>query len=149
MNTTPPPYQPPSEPLDRHEARRQRREARRAAFGTPGRGRAWIGGLILVLLGVVFLLQNMGIYILAFNNWWALFILIPAVSSFDAAFQAYRRADNVLDTPARNSLLVGLFLSFLAGIFLFNLNLNLFGPVMIILAGLGILSNAILPKSEE
>jgi hypothetical protein len=42
------------------------------------RGSGWIWGLGLVALGVIFLLQNFGIFIM--NNWWAIFILIPAGS---------------------------------------------------------------------
>ncbi|MCU0486847.1 MAG: hypothetical protein MUC85_12150, partial [Anaerolineales bacterium] len=44
------------------ESRRERRAARRGGEG------AWIIGVVLVILGIVFLLQNMGAVNL--KNWW-------------------------------------------------------------------------------
>ena len=52
----------PNEPLNRREERRQRRQARRAALGAPSTGSTLIAGLILILVGVVFLMQNMGTF---------------------------------------------------------------------------------------
>ena len=42
----------------------------------PSRQRpAWIAGGVLILVGIVFIVRNVsGLY---FDNWWALFILIP------------------------------------------------------------------------
>jgi len=137
---------PTNEPLDRHEARRQRREARRAEFGAPSSGGTWIAGLILIVLGVAFLMQNMGMFLIPFTNWWALFILIPAIGAFDRAFRAYRNADNQLTATVRGSLLVGLILTIISGLFLFNLNWTFFGPIVIILVGLGILLNGMVGK---
>jgi hypothetical protein len=148
MNNPSPHDETQSEPLSRHEARLQRRAARRAALGLSGSGTAWIGGLVLILLGVVFLLQNMGAIFFPFNNWWALFILIPAFGALSVSYQTYRAADNQLTTRSRNSLILGLILLALTGSFLFNLNMNIMGPVLIILAGLGILINAMMPKNE-
>ena len=56
-----------NEPLDRREARRQRREERREALGVPG-GNTWIAGVILIVLGGVFLMQNMGTFKIPFTN---------------------------------------------------------------------------------
>ena len=49
----------------------------------------WLGGAILVVLGLIFLAQNLGIATL--NNWWAIFILIPAVGAFTAAWRQIKR----------------------------------------------------------
>jgi len=136
-----------NEPLDRHEARRQRREERREALGVPG-GSTWIAGVILIVLGGIFLMQNMGTFKIPFTNWWALFILIPAFGSLDRAFRAYKTAGNQLTMFARNSLFVGLILTIVAGMFLFNLNWDFFGPILIILVGLGILANSAIPTKE-
>jgi hypothetical protein len=135
---------PPTEPFDRQEARRQRREARRAAFGDPNRGSTWIAGLIMILLGVVFLLRTTGNFNFPFDNWWALFILIPAIGSFETAIRMYRIANNQLTASAAGSLLVGLVLTFVTVLFLFNLSWSLFGPIILILAGIGILAVAML-----
>lgn len=132
-----------NEPVDRHEARRQRREERREAGGNN-----WIAGVILVVLGGIFLMRNTGIFHFPFMNWWALFILIPALSSLDKAFRAYRNAGNQLTTLARNSLFVGLFLTFLSASFLFSFDWSYFGPILLILAGAGVLFTAMLPVKE-
>jgi peptidoglycan/LPS O-acetylase OafA/YrhL len=123
------------EPLDRREARRQRRAERLA---DPSRGSAWIVGLILIVLGTMFLMNNLGTFNIPIKNWWALFILIPAVGSFDTALRAYRRAGNRLDRVARSSLLVGLVLTFVTVMFLLDLSWSFFGPVLLILAGIGL-----------
>ena len=124
-----------SGPLDRREARRQRRAERLA---DPSRGSAWIVGLILIVLGTMFLMNNTGTFNIPIENWWALFILIPAVGSFDTALRAYRRAGDRLDRVARSSLLVGLVLTFVTIMFLFNISWSFFGPVLLILAGIGL-----------
>lgn len=99
-------------------------------------------GIILILLGAVFLMRNTGIYNLPLNNWWALFILIPAIGAFDTALQTYRNAGNQLTAAAGGSLLVGLVLTFVTIMFLFDLSWTFFGPILIILVGIGILFNA-------
>ena len=124
------------EPMDRREARRQRRLERRA---DPSRGGAWAAGLIMIILGGHFLLRNTGTFDIPLKNWWALFILIPAIGSLDSALRLYRSAGNQLTAPARGSLLVGLILTFVTATFLFELNWSYFGPILIILAGIGIL----------
>src|SRR5512139_253999 len=112
---------PMNDPLDRREARRQRREARLA---DPSRPAAWVAGVILIFLGTLFLLNNTGTFEFPLKNWWALFILIPAIGSFESALRMYRNAGNQLTAPAQGSLLVGLVLSFVTVIFLFGLNMS-------------------------
>jgi hypothetical protein len=120
--------------LSRAERRAERRSRR-------GGGAPWILGAILVLLGVGFLLQAYGR--IAFNNWWALFILIPAVGSFAAAWRRYQAAGGRLTSGALGSLIGGLVLSAVAMGFLFNLDLglnwNLVWPLLLILGGLALL----------
>jgi hypothetical protein len=125
-----------SEPLDRREARRQRRAERLA---DPSRGGGWAVGLILIVLGGIFLLRNTGTFDIPLKNWWALFILLPAIGSLDTARRIYRSAGNQLTLPARGSLLVGLVLTFVSAAFIFELNWSFFGPILIILTGIGIL----------
>lgn len=125
------------EPLDRREARRQRRAERLA---DPSHAGSWITGIILIVLGGAFLMQNMGSYRFPLQNWWALFILIPAVGAFDTAFRSYRNS-GTFTNAARGSLLVGIVLTLVTAGFLFNIGWTYFGPVLIILVGLGILMN--------
>ncbi len=129
------------ERMRRHEERMQRHEERRAARGGSG---AWIGGAILIILGLVFLLQNMGLFVLV--NWWALFILLPGVAAFGNAWRAYHDAGGRLTGAARGSLIGGLVLTMVAAVFLFGLNWGVVGPLLIVLAGVGLLLNAFLPS---
>ena len=123
-------------PTDRHEARRQRRAERLA---DPSRRGGWGAGLILIILGGLFLLRNIGMFDIPLKNWWSLFILLPAIGSLDTARRLYRSAGNRLTPPASGSLLVSLVLTLVTAVFIFELNWSYFGPILIILTGLGIL----------
>jgi hypothetical protein len=103
----------------------------------------------MIMLGVAFLMRTTGNFDFPVNNWWALFILIPAVGAFDTVIRMYRNANNQLTAPAGGSLIVGLVLTFVTASFLFNLNWSLFGPVILILAGIGILATAMLGRDLE
>jgi hypothetical protein len=139
QSTPPPVYRDWRE--QRHAERWARREARWQRHG--GRPYGWIGGAILILLGVVFLLQNMGIRFLA--NWWALFILIPAFWAYVAAWDIYQ--DKTRLTPGgASALTVGILLTILAVVFLLNLDVGLFWPVILIVGGLALLAPALWPK---
>jgi hypothetical protein len=123
-----------------YETRRERRARRRGGEG------AWIIGAVLVVLGVVFFLQNMGAVNL--KNWWALFIMIPALGCFGDAWRSYQNADKRLTSKARGSLFVGVLLTMVSAAFLFSLNWTYLGPILIILAGAGLLLNAFLSRDE-
>jgi hypothetical protein len=121
----------------RREARRARREAR-AGWG------GWIGGAVLIFLGLIFLAQNAGLFF--FNNWWALFVLIPAFGSFANALRAYQESGQRLTRQVRGSLVAGTAFLFLTAMLLFSLNWSLLWPVFLILVGVGLLANAYLPE---
>ena len=123
---------------ERLERRRQRRIERSMRYGG-----GWIAGAVLVLLGIIFLLQNLGAVIP--GNWWALFILIPAFGAFAGAWSAFQNNNSRLNAAARGSLIGGLVLTLIALIFLFNLNWGVLGPVILIILGLGALLSALLP----
>ena len=129
------------EMLSRHEERQRRREERWAGRGGWHRG-SWMTGGILILLGIIFLLQNMGLAFL--SNWWALFILLPAFGSFAAAWRTYQEAGH-LTGASRGSLIAGVVFTLIAAIFLFNLSWTILGPAVLIMAGVGILLSALLP----
>ncbi len=129
-------------PPDWRELRRQEREQRRA-YRHSGWG-AWWGGAILILLGIIFLLQNFGVT--ALENWWALFILIPAIGAFGTAWRFFQAAGGRLTAPARGSLIGGLVMAAISFAFLFNLDGQIFWPVLVILAGVGVLLNAFLSR---
>ncbi len=73
-----------------------------------GPGMGWVPGLILIGLGAFFLFSNFTGFRL--ENWWALFILIPAFGSLGSFLRAYQRDDR-LSHEARGSL-VGAMLFF-------------------------------------
>lgn len=124
----------PPEPKSRAEVREERREERRAGRG----GGAWIWGVFLILLGALFLFQNMGKFNFPFYNWWALFILIPALGALGNAYRDYRESGK-FTSNVRNSLFGGIILLIITAILLFNLSWTYLGPALIILVGLGLL----------
>jgi hypothetical protein len=116
----------------RAERRAQRRAERRNEV-------PWLGAAILIALGAVFLLQNLGIITL--TNWWALFILIPAGGSFANAWRIYRATGEW--GPAAGPLIGGLIFTALALMFLFNISLGInwgtFWPLLLIAGGIALL----------
>ena len=105
---------------------------------------SWMFGAILILVGIVFLLQNMtGFYL---NNWWALFILIPAFGSFSRGWQEVQEESGKVTTHARSNFIGGVVLTAVAAILLFNLDWAIFGPFLLIAAGVALLLSSVLPK---
>lgn len=96
----------------------------------------WIGGVVLITIGAIFLLSNLEIFHL--NNWWALFILIPVVANFGNAWRTYRRHGH-LTHSAQGSLTGGLILLLIAATFLFGWSWSLIWPLFLIIAGLSAL----------
>jgi hypothetical protein len=135
MDTQPP--APPESPMpqpSRREQRRQERERRREERWSGGGG--WVGGVILVGLGLIFLGQNYNIFYL--NNWWALFILIPALGSLATAWRIYQ-AHGEFAPPVIGPAAVGLFLVCLTASFLFELQWSGLWPLFLIAAGVALL----------
>jgi len=98
---------------------------------------AWIGGIVLIAAGVFFLLRNVAGFEL--DNWWALFLLIPAGGSLWTAYAIWRRNEWRFNAASRGPLIGGLVLLFLTVIFLFNLPWDKVWPGFIIIAGGGLL----------
>lgn len=99
-------------------------------------GLAFIGG------GAIVLLNQSGL--LSFElNWWAFFILIPAIGSFRGAYNRYRVTNNLFEMSVMMPALIGLFM---IGLMLnllggngWNFNWNLLWPVMLIVIGLSMI----------
>lgn len=103
----------------------------------------WIIGVLLVLGGVLLLAQNLlGFELL---NWWALFILIPSFGSFADAWNRYHDQQR-FSRHVRNALIGGFIFLFIALFFLFNFAIGSFLPYLLILGGIVILLNALLPE---
>ena len=97
------------------------------------RGNAVVWGLILVALGIILLLQRLG-RINEHFNWWAIFILIPALASFAGAWYAFQRAGRI-NAAVRSSIGGGLIVLTVALMFLFNLDWAIWWPLMLIVVG--------------
>ena len=132
----------PVENSDQRTQRQQRIEERRTRRAARS-GDSWMGGAILIGLGILFLLNNLNVFYV--ENWWALFILLPAVGAFTTAWKTYRQ-DRRLSSPVRANLIGGTILTLVAAMFLFNLDWMIFGPILLILAGVGLTINALLPE---
>jgi hypothetical protein len=101
-----------------------------------GQQQSLVWGFILILMGGFFLLRNYtGIEL---DNWWALFILFPAVSSFTSAYNAYR-SSGTIDKQVRSGAFWGLFFVLLSASFLLSLDFGLIWPVFLILGGIAML----------
>jgi len=120
----------------RREEREERRQQQRAALG--GRGSAWIGGVVLIFVGVIFLAKNFGLQVP--EHWWALFLLIPAVAALTRAAAAYRANGRRLDGTVVAALAGGLMFVALTVIFLVGADWKVIWPVMLIVIGIGALA---------
>ncbi|MCP4423676.1 MAG: hypothetical protein GY803_04205 [Chloroflexi bacterium] len=96
----------------------------------------WLPGVILIAIGAVFLFTNLTGFHL--HNWWALFILIPALSNFGNAWGSYQRHGR-LTKSARGSLTGGMILTLIASAFLFSLDWGLIWPLFLIIGGVSAL----------
>ena len=98
----------------------------------------WVPGIILIAIGVIFLFTNLTGFHL--NNWWALFIMIPAVKNFGSAWESYQRHGRFTKS-ARGSVTGGLILTLIASAFLFSLDWGLVWPFFLIIGGVAALFN--------
>ena len=96
---------------------------------------SWSWGVVLILLGAIFLLNNMGYDFLQVHNWWAIFILAPGLSMIANSLK-YFRAKNRFSRGARTRGLLGVILSAFAVSLLFGIDLALLGPFLLV--GFGI-----------
>ena len=113
------------------------------------RGRPWrttgslTGALILIVVGIVFLLDNAwGIKV---GNWWAFIILIPAFAAFARSWSIYKVRGR-FTYEASSSLTGGMILALVAFIFLFSLDWGRVWPAFLVVIGLGALLSAALRK---
>ena len=112
-----------------------------------GERSGWIFGLVLIALGIMFMLQNAGLPLLV-GNWWALFILIPAIAAFSAAWSAYRQSGQL--TPRVVELITGGLVPLaIACIFLFNFNFGYAWPLLLVVLGGGMLLRGTTTNSSD
>jgi hypothetical protein len=102
---------------------------------------SWAIGVIVIVVGVIFLAKNLGWTGpgWAFDNWWALFILIPTFGSLGGAWRAYRANGGRLNGDVARALMIGLLLLAVTVIFLLELNWGKVWPVLLVIVGIGLL----------
>jgi hypothetical protein len=104
----------------------------------PSRNGAVIGGIFLIGLGVIFLLQNFGWFYI--GNWWALFILLGTAAAWSKAWRAYQTSGQRITQAVSGPFFGGIFPLTVSLIFLFDLDWGTVWPVFLIIAGLSVLS---------
>jgi hypothetical protein len=111
------------------------------------RGRSgWIGGAVLIIIGLAFLAQNFGVPGVVIHNWWAVFLLIPAVTIFGNALDAYVENGNQFSSKVISSGVMSILFLGLAAVFLFDLDLGMLWPVFLIGMGLLLLFRGMVRK---
>jgi hypothetical protein len=115
---------------------------------SPRRGRktpSWAVGAVLIVIGIVFVIQNLTGFTL--QNWWALFILIPAIGSLVTAYQMWEKNDRRFTAATQGPLWGGLVLLAVTAVFLFGVDWGKVWPLFLILVGIGLLLGAIRGKN--
>jgi hypothetical protein len=105
---------------------------------------AWFGGVVLIIVGLAFIVQNLDLPYVKEGNWWAIFILIPIVAILDDIYRI-SISQSEGKTGAITSKAIGLLvLGVVMVIFLFGVNLGIYWPVLLIAAGLVFLVAALI-----
>ncbi len=98
----------------------------------------WSGGMTLIVVGLAFLARN----VLGWewsNHWWALFLLIPALTALSSAWVMFRSDEAYVRQAAVGALFGGTFMLILAGAFFFDISWQLIWPFFLIGIGASIL----------
>jgi hypothetical protein len=107
---------------------------------TTNRNGAWVGAVVLIGLGVIFLLQNFGLFHI--GNWWALFILLGTAGAWGSAWRIYQNNGHRVTPAVTGAFIGGLFPLAVALIFLFNMNWGTIWPIFLIIAGVAVLTRS-------
>lgn len=111
-------------------------EKQQVELAEPCRQSQWAFPVMLILLGGVFLLSNMGV--LALTHWWALFLWWPAINKLEKAYYHWQSRGRVT-RRVRRHLIGAAIWGFLGVVFLLGLNWGLIWPVLLIVWGLSAL----------
>lgn len=127
---------------DWRDQRRAEKHARRDAMrdrwgGVP------IGGLIVLVVGVIFLAGNFGLHLPP--RWWALFVLVPAAGALVSAARFYRQDGN-LSTRVVGAATGGVLMLAIALALFLGVNWGMFWPVILIIVGAGIIARGYWPR---
>ncbi len=107
---------------------------------------AW-WGLVLIFVGAILIAQRLG-YVGEQFNWWAIFILIPAIGSLSTAFFAFQKSGR-FNAAVRGSLGGGLVVLTVALMFMFGLDWTYWWPLMVIVPGFSMFLNGLHGPQEK
>ena len=131
--------------MERMDTRHERRARRRASRG----GASASAGIGLVVVGLLFLLQNTGVLVPGLQIWGLLFYVL-AVGAATTALARYRTAGNQLTPVVCSGINGALLLAFAGTMFTFNLPWGTLWPLLLIIPGLmGIIGSAATAESME
>ncbi len=107
-------------------------------------------GVVVILIGALFLAHEHGYRIGFFglDNWWALFILIPAIAMTVQVVLRVRRLGR-FDAEAAGTSVGALATTLVAVLFLFELPFGKWWPLFIMLGGVAILISAVGKSRSE
>lgn len=98
---------------------------------------SWATGLVIILMGLAYLLHNLGVVspFINYENWWALFVLAAAIWPLAEAYDSYRDSGR-FDGRVQHSLLSAAGIVLVAAFFLLHLDWGVWWPLFMILGGL-------------
>lgn len=107
----------------------------------------WVMGIVVIALGVLFLLHNLGLHLafLEFNNWWAVLILLCAIGPLSLAYRQYRASERIDANIAYYLTCAAAILS-VGFIFLLDLRWDRWWPLFVIYGGLWMLVRRTYPR---
>ena len=101
-----------------------------------GKGSHWLVALVMIVVGIGLLASNFTEF--SFNNWWALFMLIPATAMLRNVWVDHQ-AHGRLTSRSTGSLISGLATLVLMVVFLFNLSWSGLWPLGFIFGCIAVL----------
>ncbi len=107
-------------------------------------------GAVIILIGLIFLARQHGIELgfLDIDNWWALFILIPAAAMTVRVVARVRRLGR-FDAEAGGTAIGAASTALVAALFLLELDFGKWWPLFIILGGLAVLLTAFNKEDDK
>lgn len=107
----------------------------------PQRDRRWVAptvAVLLIVVGFVAFMRNFGVDIP--DNWGGLLLLIPAAGCLVAALRRYRTAGASIDGNTAALFIAAAVFALMFVVVFFRLDQNLFGPLVVMAVGAGILA---------
>lgn len=105
---------------------------------------AWFGGVVLIIVGLAFIVENLNLPFIKNGNWWAVFLLIPIVAILDDIYRIYSTTPEGKSGAIASKVVGLLVISAVMVIFLFGVQLGIYWPVLLIAVGLALLVAAVI-----